>query len=631
MAKINSELQERIVSDSVFTIGNVFSVEGKNITVKVNKDKNLPHLFFNGHTIKNVSVGLSNYVKIVKGFTEIICKVEGEYLDEDRFQVGKKYRSERQRINRFLKVSVFGFYDDESNFQHGIKEMPLIGSECKLLTRDEFTKLHKLFNDSNLAIPIGTLIDEESQKISVAVKNLFAGHIGIFGNTGSGKSNTLAKLYTELFRLDELDGKFKSKSKFVFIDFNGEYSHPSVLTTKKKVYKLSTDLPLDKISKKNRIPLSEDSFIDIELLSILSNATEKTQKPFLVRSINLYKKIRKSDDSENYFKNRLRKISLDIMRLKNKELAFLAIDRYKQILKVDSDNTTFITPEWHNKDAYFKVSSATWENTTEEEYKTQSMYTTVDDYSFPDNIIDKFLDFARMQLLYDLLDNRVQNDHVYPSIARLESVKNSVQKVFDTSTSASSNIFGRNNLVVIDLKSANRDIKKTLPLIVLKRLYESQKSVYRNKTSLHIVIDEAHNILSDNSVRESEAWKDYRLETFEEIIKEGRKFSVFLTLASQRPSDISPTIISQLHNYFIHKLMNENDLRAVERAVSYLDKLSFSSISNLSTGCCFIAGQMTQFPLSVRVSQLEEKEQPKSQTIDLDRLWRKSGDDKRRA
>jgi hypothetical protein len=47
------------------------------------------------------------------------------------------------------------------------------------------------------------------------------------------------------------------------------------------------------------------------------------------------------------------------------------------------------------------------------------------------------------------------------------------------------------------------------------------------------------------------------LETFEEIIKEGRKFGVFLTVASQRPSDISPTIISQLHNYFIHKLMNE--------------------------------------------------------------------------
>ena len=178
------------------------------------------------------------------------------------------------------------------------------------------------------------------------------------------------------------------------------------------------------------------------------------------------------------------------------------------------------------------------------------------------------------------------------------------------------------NCLVIDLKSANRDVKKTLPLIILKRLYEIQKSSYKGKSSFHIIIDEAHNILSENSVRESETWKDYRLETFEEIIKEGRKFGVFITIASQRPSDISPTIISQLHNYFIHRLMNENDLKAINKAVSYLDKLSFDSISNLSTGCCFIAGQMTQFPLSMKVRLLDKSERPQSETIDLDKLWR---------
>ena len=143
------------------------------------------------------------------------------------------------------------------------------------------------------------------------------------------------------------------------------------------------------------------------------------------------------------------------------------------------------------------------------------------------------------------------------------------------------------------------------------------------ENSLHIIIDEAHNILSENSTREQESWKDYRLETFEEIIKEGRKFGVFLTISSQRPSDISPTIISQLHNYFIHRLMNDNDLKSVNKAVSYLDKLSFDSISNLSTGCCFIAGQMTQFPLSVKVELLAPDLQPQSETVDLNKLWNK--------
>ena len=94
-----------------------------------------------------------------------------------------------------------------------------------------------------------------------------------------------------------------------------------------------------------------------------------------------------------------------------------------------------------------------------------------------------------------------------------------------------------------------------------------------NARYLNLIIDEAHNILSLESSRESEAWRDYRLETFEEIVKEGRKFGVFLTLASQRPHDISPTIISQLHNYFLHRLVNNLDVLAIEKAVSYLDRV----------------------------------------------------------
>jgi hypothetical protein len=283
MTKSSFNLQENIVSDSVFTIGSVFSVKGKDIVVTVNKDKNLPHLFFKGKTIKNVSVGLSNYVKIVKGFTEIICKVEGEYLEEDRYQSGKKYTNEKQRINRFLNVSVFGFYDGDHKFQHGIKEMPLIGSECRLLSRDEFEQLHQLSNGTELSVPLGTLVDEETQDISIAVKRLFAGHIGIFGNTGSGKSNTLAKMYTELFRLKNLKTDFITKSKFIFIDFNGEYSKLNddhILTDNKTVYNLKT-----RNTSGSKYPINKTEIEKLELLSILLDATEKTQQPFLHRAI----------------------------------------------------------------------------------------------------------------------------------------------------------------------------------------------------------------------------------------------------------------------------------------------------------------------------------------------------------
>ena len=104
------------------------------------------------------------------------------------------------------------------------------------------------------------------------------------------------------------------------------------------------------------------------------------------------------------------------------------------------------------------------------------------------------------------------------------------------------------------------------------------------------MIDEAHNILSTESFREAESWKDYRLETFEEIIKEGRKFGVFVTISSQRPNDISPTITSQAHNYFIHRLLNERDLKAIASAVSYIDRVTEESIPTSGPGRVYSAG-----------------------------------------
>ena len=136
-----------------------------------------------------------------------------------------------------------------------------------------------------------------------------------------------------------------------------------------------------------------------------------------------------------------------------------------------------------------------------------------------------------------------------------------------------------------------------------------------------IIIDEAHNVLSTTSERESQTWKDYRLETFEEIIKEGRKFGTFLTISSQRPSDISATIISQLHNYFIHRLVNNEDIRAVGKAVAFIDNTSYEMISVLPQGACIFTGVASNFPVLVQVDLLPKQKQPQSNTINLTNLW----------
>lgn len=635
MAENKFNLQERIVSDSIFTIGSVVSIKGKDIVVKVNKNKNLPHLFFEGKIIKNVSVGLSNYVKIMKGFTEIICKVEGEYLEEDKYQLRKNYSNEKDKIDRFLNVSAFGFYDNNHKFQHGIKEMPLIGSECRLLSKTEFEQLHQLAEPTGeLSIPLGFLIEEESQNISVSVRKLFAGHIGIFGNTGSGKSNTLAKMYAELFKLENLN--IKEKSKFIFIDFNGEYSkenEDNILTNTKTVYHLSTKDDY----KEKKYPLPKKEIEKLELLSILLDATEKTQKPFLHRAIdnnyfdedtNHGRKIEKINERlTNIFEKNDKNFNVPFLKKYVKDFEELGfkisntnnrkdLNDLNQIASTGDFYIKVLNPEKKEEENhYYKHYKAKF---ISEKGYLNPLPPEGNNFSALQKIQFKILD----QYYYEILNGYANQEHISPLISRLKKRFDMLNKIFNITDQGGNET--SESIQIINLKNVDLEIKKIIPLLICKASYDEQKNKRDTdkENSLHIIIDEAHNILSENSNRESESWKDYRLETFEEIIKEGRKFGVFLTVASQRPSDISPTIISQLHNYFIHRLMNENDLRAINKAVSYLDKLSFDSISNLSTGCCFIAGQMTQFPLSIQVELLDENERPQSQTIDLNALWK---------
>jgi len=178
------------------------------------------------------------------------------------------------------------------------------------------------------------------------------------------------------------------------------------------------------------------------------------------------------------------------------------------------------------------------------------------------------------------------------------------------------------NMTIVSLKDVNMQMRKVLPLLFCKRLYNAKKAGDDSDGYLNIIIDEAHNILSEESERESEQWKDYRLETFEEMIKEGRKFGVFLTVASQRPSDISPTIISQMHNYFLHRLINNEDIHAVRQTISYLDKVSFEYVPLLPTGTCILAGLLANVPIVVDIGKIEpKKHEPKNKTITLADKW----------
>ena len=604
------------IYNSIFRIGSVFSVDGRVAKILVDRDKNSSHIVYQGHLIKNVAVG--SYVKILKGYETIIGKVESEYIEYNRVDNGQ-YSSQEETINRYLIVKLIG-HIDANRYKRGLTELPLIANECLLLTNEEFDMIHSFGSENDVYIRIGSIASDPLVPISIGVNKLFASHIGIFGNTGSGKSYTLAKMYRQLFEKFKTNNRFKSRARFLFYDFNGEYSNINAIIEDKKVFDLSTSTE----KGKDRIPLSDNDMLDENLLCIFANATEKTQRPFIVRCIRLYTTI--GGDVEK-FKNYLKQQIWEILQMSDKVKGDLLIDYVEQILPKNERNGI---DEGLRKDfsfhsngqCYYTRHNGTFVNFQERPQYINDLqiYKQVDNFVFSDNFIRNFIYIMYMRLIYDVLGNRAMNEHIAPAINKLKSNEKNIEKVFDFSTKINS-FWDDSNIVVINLCNVNTDMKKLIPLLLTNKLYNEYKKRRDGNSYLNIIVDEAHNILSYQSTRESESWKDYRLEVFEEIIKEGRKFGVFMTIASQRPSDISSTIISQLHNYFIHRLMNEKDIQQVNNTISYLDKVSVESLPILSTGVCVLAGQLAEMPIVVQIDRIEDKYKPKNETIDLIKAW----------
>lgn len=520
---------------------------------------------------------------------------------------------------------MLGYFSGDK-YRKGIKELPLIGNECVLLDAEEYQKIHSFVHEGECTIRLGALMTDDLISIDVSVDRLFASHIGIFGNTGSGKSHTLATLYKNLFQKFGNQKAFRENARFILFDFNGEYSNETNVTPLKKVYNLST-----KSDQADKIQLSSEDILTPEIFFILASATEKTQQPFIRRALKLYGKVQEALDPLEYTKGILKNKLKQILKLGNWGLADLTLGYMESILDHQDDLRSNLgwfssTPcSYIDRVQPSKRVYADKPSEFDLAIPETKFYQAIEAMTVDKDFISWITKFLYIQLIDDVLSNRAQNEHVAPAINKLKSLTKEFSKVFSIPTDVGNTSLWEEGkpLVVINMSKVSVSMKKLIPLLLSYKYYQEHKNKKSDivTSSLNIIIDEAHNILSYDSTRENQDWKDFRLETFEEIIKEGRKFGVFLTIASQRPSDISATIISQLHNYLIHRLINNRDLEMVEKAIAYLDKISIESLPILPAGACVLSGIIADLPLILQVDRLKEEEQPESQTIALTASW----------
>lgn len=614
------------MKSNIKKLGVIVGVDGDISQVGMYHLSNDAEYLWYGDVLQGAKIGA--YLTILQNNVKIIASVVTEKVADQQNTIRSTEfdnRFSKNSINRIVHLKTKGVIEN-GEFQVTSQYVPMIGNEVCITSKKDLELIYGI-DKSEPTISIGKSI-LEGQVVPLSINKIFASHIGVFGNTGSGKSNTLHKLFLELFR-SEYQEKILEHSKFYVIDFNGEYTKNDsfgITGNQKKVYEINT-----KNQTTDKLPITSDYLFDPDILSILFGATSATQVPFLRKSLKIW--------NERHFNG--------------KSIAHFVVGTLKRVLttgnsaSLDSKDNWISVAEKHVDSNLLSVlKSNLYYN-----YNKESYYTTVNaankyiinpntpiaddqiNYLKIDKIelalgnafellseIDRLKFHLEFQKVHQSAWKSTNIEHINPLFHRIDTALNSLKKVVEVKGSIEGDF---SSLNIINLVHANQEITRLIPMLISKMVYDKQKAKIAGNDvtcTSHLIIDEAHNILNAQNHSVGDTWQDYRLNIFEEIIKEGRKFGFYLTLSSQRPADISPTILSQVHNYFIHRLVNDNDLRMLVNTMPTLDKTSFNKIPSLGKGEVIITGNAIQVPVFVKVEK-EKIIRPNSDDVILTQLW----------
>jgi DNA helicase HerA-like ATPase len=244
---------------------------------------------------------------------------------------------------------------------------------------------------------------------------------------------------------------------------------------------------------------------------------------------------------------------------------------------------------------------------------------------------EEFLLLLQIEKINRVYNYNISDSNLSPYISRFISNKTKFDKIFlpydgiAENTSIEKIVFDNKFLSVCDVSMAGREMKRIMVSLLLRDIYNKvilkrERDNYKIKQTYHIIIDEAHNYLSPASIDKDDLIYESCLDTIETIIKDGRKNGIFITLSTQRPSDVSNTILSQCHNYIIHKLINPKDIDIIRNSIPFLDEISGKMLTVLSPGNAIFSGTAFNKSNIISVNQLKDHF-VNSKTPDLVNIW----------
>ena len=551
----------------------------------------------------------------------------------------KKVVAEIANVNQTKMIANVVGEINNGYFTPGASSKPSFKSKVRLITMPElellFGKQETEFGYTNF----GTSNVYEGYKINVPINEFFNTHFSILGNSGAGKSCTVASILQKLFTSSP---KPPINSSLFFFDAYGEYTHAFGELHKQNPalnYKAYTTNVIDPDCEILRIPIW---LLDVDDLALLLDANSAAQLPILEKTLKLVPIL--TGNSEMVIKRKndiiaraLQDILLsgnDSTKIRDQVIAVLTkfntselnlestiaqpgyVRTLKQCLYVDKSGKM---QEMELVVEFIRgYISEEQEDISEEDmnkfYTLSDLELAMEFALISEGILksDKVFDVANVMSvrLHTLATGDNRHYFSYPKYVTRDQFVDSL--LWDPKTNAKAQIVNF-NINYIDDRLAKVITK------ILSRMFFLKASTTKPRGSLayHIIIEEAHRyVQNDNDIQ----LLGYNI--FERIAKEGRKYGMFLALITQRPSELSDTCVSQCMNFVILRTLHPTDLKYIKEMVPNVSSEIVLQLKNLKPGNCIAFGSAFKVPTSMYVDLPNPR--PLSNNVDLENVWYKA-------
>lgn len=510
-------------------------------------------------------------------------------------------------------------------FNAGIIKKPSGIAQVRVINKDELELIIGKSEIQKENLLLGTSSIYKTFNVSVPLNDIFANHLAIIGNTGSGKSCGVARMLQNLFFINK-----PINSHIVLFDAYGEY-----VETFKNINNLGLNFASFSGNSKNgkeyqlKFPAW---FLDVDDLALLLRVSSPDQLPVLKKSLKLVKIFKSNTPEIKRYKNDIiAKCLMDILTsgrssstIRDQVIAVLTHYNTED-LNLDS---TIHQPGY---DRTFRqcllIDDSGKMNAIFEVMKFLQQFENIDLESI--DIVDAMcysLEDLYSALEFSLIsEGTINNDIIYKEMnilkTRLQSIINSDTKhIFNVDEYIGKeefvrDMFIKNNLVNIDLSDIDDDFAKVLTKIYSKLLFNYTTSLEkRGSLSFNIILEEAHRyVQNDNDINII----GYNI--FDRITKEGRKYGTLLTFITQRPSELSTTSLSQCANFIVFRVFHPADLEIVRTMSTNVSMANIEQIKSLSPGSAFAFGVGFKIPILVNFELPNPI--PESTSVNVKNIW----------